>query len=185
MVATAAGERVLATARRVLEDVKATEEDVRRLGARQAGVLRVCAQCNTGYHWLPPLIDVFRRRHPGDRRDARGRMHAAAGRGAARGEARCRDRHAIRPPPAAAGAAALRGRARGDRRAGSSVRETGVRAAGGSRRGAAAPLFQLAGRQLHDPDDPAPRRRRAAARVVRHADRSDPRDGEGAAGRSA
>ena len=64
MVATAAGERVLATAQRVLEDVRATEEDVRRLGARQAGVLRVCAQCNTGYHWLPPLIDVFRRRHP-------------------------------------------------------------------------------------------------------------------------
>jgi len=64
MVATAAGERVLATARRVLDDIRTTEEDVRRLGARQAGVLRVCAQCNTGYHWLPPLVDVFRRRYP-------------------------------------------------------------------------------------------------------------------------
>ena len=64
MVVTAAGERVLVTARRVLEDIRATEEDVRRLGAREAGVLRVCAQCNTGYHWLPPLVDVFRRRHP-------------------------------------------------------------------------------------------------------------------------
>jgi LysR family transcriptional regulator for metE and metH len=64
MIVTAAGERVLATARRVLEDVRVTEEDVRRLGARQSGVLRVCAQCNTGYHWLPPLVDVFRRRHP-------------------------------------------------------------------------------------------------------------------------
>ena len=64
MVVTAAGERVLVTARRVLEDIRATEEDVRRLGAREAGILRVCAQCNTGYHWLPPLVDVFRRRHP-------------------------------------------------------------------------------------------------------------------------
>jgi LysR family transcriptional regulator for metE and metH len=64
MIVTAAGERVLATARRVLEDIRATEYDVRRLGARQAGVLRVCAQCNTGYHWLPPLVDIFRRRHP-------------------------------------------------------------------------------------------------------------------------
>jgi LysR family transcriptional regulator for metE and metH len=64
MVATAAGERVLATSRRVLEDIRAAEEDVRRLGARQAGVLRVCAQCNTGYHWLPPLVEVFRRRYP-------------------------------------------------------------------------------------------------------------------------
>lgn len=64
MVVTAAGERVLAAARRVIEDIRTTEEEVRRLGARQAGVLRVCAQCNTGYHWLPPLVEVFRRRFP-------------------------------------------------------------------------------------------------------------------------
>jgi LysR family transcriptional regulator for metE and metH len=64
MVVTAAGEQVLAAARRVLEDIKATEEEVRRLGARQAGILRVCAQCNTGYHWLPPLVEVFHRRFP-------------------------------------------------------------------------------------------------------------------------
>jgi LysR family transcriptional regulator, regulator for metE and metH len=64
MVVTAAGERLLAAARRVLDELTSTEEQVRRLGANQAGVLRVCAQCNTGYHWLPPLIDVFRRRHP-------------------------------------------------------------------------------------------------------------------------
>ena len=64
MVMTAAGERVLAAARRVLEDIATTEEDVRRLATRQTGVLRVCAQCNTGYHWLPPLVDVFRRRFP-------------------------------------------------------------------------------------------------------------------------
>jgi LysR family transcriptional regulator for metE and metH len=64
MVVTAAGEQVLAAARRVLADIKATEEEVRRLGARQAGILRVCAQCNTGYHWLPPLVEVFHRRFP-------------------------------------------------------------------------------------------------------------------------
>ena len=64
MVATAAGERVLASSRRVLDDIRATEEDVRRLGGRQTGVLRVCAQCNTGYHWLPPLFAAFHRRHP-------------------------------------------------------------------------------------------------------------------------
>jgi LysR family transcriptional regulator, regulator for metE and metH len=26
--------------------------------------LRVCAQCNTGYHWLPRLVDAFRLKHP-------------------------------------------------------------------------------------------------------------------------
>ena len=64
MVATAAGERVRITARRVLDDIARAEDEVRRLGANKAGVLRVCAQCNTGYHWLPPLVEAFRRRHP-------------------------------------------------------------------------------------------------------------------------
>jgi len=64
MVVTAAGAQVVAAAGRILDDLRATEEDVRRLGTREAGVLRVCAQCNTGYHWLPPLVETFRRRHP-------------------------------------------------------------------------------------------------------------------------
>lgn len=64
MVPTAAGERVLATARRVLDDVAAAEQDVRRLGTNTTGVLRVCAQCNTGYHWLPSLVEAFGRTHP-------------------------------------------------------------------------------------------------------------------------
>jgi LysR family transcriptional regulator for metE and metH len=64
MIVTAAGERLLVTARRVLDDLAAAEDDVRRQGAGEAGVLRVCAQCNTGYHWLPRLIEAFRRRHP-------------------------------------------------------------------------------------------------------------------------
>jgi LysR family transcriptional regulator for metE and metH len=64
MVPTPAGERVLAAARRVLAEIEAAEEEVRRIGASGAGVIRVCAQCNTGYHWLPPVVDAFRRRHP-------------------------------------------------------------------------------------------------------------------------
>jgi LysR family transcriptional regulator for metE and metH len=64
MVATPAGQRVLLTARRVLEDVGHAEEDVRRIASGAAGSLRVCAQCNTGYHWLPRLLDAYRRRHP-------------------------------------------------------------------------------------------------------------------------
>jgi LysR family transcriptional regulator for metE and metH len=64
MIPSAAGARVLTTARRVLDEVATTEDEVRRLAASAAGVLRVCAQCNTGYHWLPPLVDAFRRKHP-------------------------------------------------------------------------------------------------------------------------
>jgi LysR family transcriptional regulator, regulator for metE and metH len=64
MIPTAAGERVLGTARRVLEEIAATEAEVRRIGTNETTVLRVCTQCNTGYHWLPPLVEAFRRKHP-------------------------------------------------------------------------------------------------------------------------
>ena len=64
MVLTAAGLRLLETARRVLSDIGAAEEDVRRQAAGQSSVIRVCAQCNTGYHWLPSLVDAFRRTYP-------------------------------------------------------------------------------------------------------------------------
>ncbi|MEO6237278.1 MAG: LysR family transcriptional regulator [Vicinamibacterales bacterium] len=64
MVLTAAGRRVLETARRVIGDVQRAEEDVGRLARHGDGVIRVCTQCNTGYHWLAPLLPVFQRKHP-------------------------------------------------------------------------------------------------------------------------
>jgi LysR family transcriptional regulator, regulator for metE and metH len=64
MVLTPAGHRVLEAAARVLEDIERTEEDIRRLSVDGAGEIRVCTQCNTGYHWLPPLLKIFHQKHP-------------------------------------------------------------------------------------------------------------------------
>ena len=64
MVLTAAGRRVLETATRVIGDIQRAEEDVRRLAANSDGTIRVCTQCNTGYHWLAPLLTTFQRKHP-------------------------------------------------------------------------------------------------------------------------
>ena len=64
MVLTAAGRRLLESARRVLGDLERAEEDVRRLAGHGEGVIRVCTQCNTGYHWLAPLLATFSRKHP-------------------------------------------------------------------------------------------------------------------------
>ena len=64
MVLTAAGRRVLDSARRVIADVERTEDDVRRLAGHGAGTIRVCTECNTGYHWLAPLLATFHRKHP-------------------------------------------------------------------------------------------------------------------------
>lgn len=65
MVLTPAGERVLAASRRVLDEINRAEDDLRQIAQHGKGVLRLCSQCNTGYHWLPPLLEDFHRRHPG------------------------------------------------------------------------------------------------------------------------
>jgi len=64
MVLTAAGRRVLDAARRVIGEVERAEEDLRRLAGHTDGSIRVCTECNTGYHWLGPLLTSFRRKHP-------------------------------------------------------------------------------------------------------------------------
>jgi LysR family transcriptional regulator, regulator for metE and metH len=65
MVLTPAGEELLGSARRILADVSRTEERVRGFGTGAAGTLRLSTECYTCYHWLPPVMDAFRRSFPG------------------------------------------------------------------------------------------------------------------------
>ena len=65
MVLTPPGERVLGAAKRVLDEIGRTEEDLKLMSQNGKGVLRLCTQCNTGYHWLPPLLQSFHRKYPG------------------------------------------------------------------------------------------------------------------------
>jgi LysR family transcriptional regulator for metE and metH len=65
MVLTPPGERVLGAARRVLDEIARAEEDLKLMSQHGKGVLRLCTQCNTGYHWLPPLLQSFHRKFPG------------------------------------------------------------------------------------------------------------------------
>jgi LysR family transcriptional regulator, regulator for metE and metH len=64
MVLTPAGDRVRQAASRVLDEVRRAEEDVGQIARHGAGSIRVCAQCNTAYYWLPPLLARFERQHP-------------------------------------------------------------------------------------------------------------------------
>src|SRR4029078_4740838 len=64
LVLTPAGDRLLASAKEVLAQLQRTEEEIRRMGREQAGVLRLTAECYTCYHWLPPLLMHYRRRFP-------------------------------------------------------------------------------------------------------------------------
>jgi LysR family transcriptional regulator for metE and metH len=61
---TPAGERLLQTARSILESLDQTEQEIRRVAGDDAGRLRLTTQCHTVYHWLPARLKVFRRSHP-------------------------------------------------------------------------------------------------------------------------
>jgi LysR family transcriptional regulator, regulator for metE and metH len=63
MVPTPAGERLLQTARRVLEELAGAERDL-GAAAADAGVARVATECYTCYHWLPGVLREFRERWP-------------------------------------------------------------------------------------------------------------------------
>ena len=64
MVPTPAGARLVETAGRVLAEIDRAESAIGQLARNDAGEFRVCTQCHTGYHWLPPLLQTVRRRFP-------------------------------------------------------------------------------------------------------------------------
>jgi LysR family transcriptional regulator, regulator for metE and metH len=64
MLPTPAGERLLASARDVLEELKRAEDDVAQLAANKRGTLRLSTECYTCYHWLPARLKEFHLRHP-------------------------------------------------------------------------------------------------------------------------
>jgi LysR family transcriptional regulator for metE and metH len=64
LVLTPAGERLLASARDILERLQQTEHDIREMSRDRAGVLRITTECYTCYHWLPPLLKLYRRTFP-------------------------------------------------------------------------------------------------------------------------
>ena len=64
LVLTPAGERLLTSAKDVLERLRQTEHDIRAMGRDHAGVLRITTECYTCYHWLPPLLLRYRRKFP-------------------------------------------------------------------------------------------------------------------------
>src|SRR5688572_2789472 len=65
MVLTAVGERILASARRVLHEVETLERDLATEAATGgAGVVRLATECYTCYHWLPGVVTAFRQEWP-------------------------------------------------------------------------------------------------------------------------
>jgi LysR family transcriptional regulator for metE and metH len=62
MILTAAGERLLQTARTVLGELERTE--IQKNGTVTKGLIRMSTQCHTVYHWLPSRLVLFQRQFP-------------------------------------------------------------------------------------------------------------------------
>jgi LysR family transcriptional regulator for metE and metH len=65
MVLTPAGERLLRSARTVLDELDRAEKEISRASGEPAGLLRLCTQCYTCYHWLPARMKLFQEEFPG------------------------------------------------------------------------------------------------------------------------
>ncbi len=59
MVLTPAGERLIACARRVLDELSNTEVQIEGLNGGARGEIRLSTECYTCYHWLPPVLNKF------------------------------------------------------------------------------------------------------------------------------
>src|SRR5215467_9157803 len=64
MTLTAAGERLLQTARTVLSELERAETEIQQNGTAAKGLIRMSTQCHTVYHWLPPRLSFFQRQFP-------------------------------------------------------------------------------------------------------------------------
>lgn len=65
MVLTPAGDRLLASARRVLEEIEVAHHELTTDGGDRRVSLRISTECYTCYHWLPALLQGLRRKHAG------------------------------------------------------------------------------------------------------------------------
>lgn len=64
MVLTPAGEKLLESARKVLDELRGAETHIESLNGGSHGIVRVSTECYTCYHWLPPVLKKFHAKFP-------------------------------------------------------------------------------------------------------------------------
>jgi LysR family transcriptional regulator for metE and metH len=65
MTVTPAGERLLQTARTVLNELDRVETEIQKNGAPAKELIRISTQCHTAYHWFPRMLILFQQKFPG------------------------------------------------------------------------------------------------------------------------
>lgn len=66
---TQAGERLLKTAKIVLQELENTDCEISTMLAKDEGVLRISTMCYTCYHWLSPTLKIYKKQFPNVRID--------------------------------------------------------------------------------------------------------------------
>jgi LysR family transcriptional regulator for metE and metH len=64
MLLTRSGERLLESARRILEELESAEKALQSEQNHREGLLRITTECYTCYHWLPSLMHAFQEKSP-------------------------------------------------------------------------------------------------------------------------
>ena len=64
LIATRIGEHLCERAKITLAQLRAVEQDLVDMANGREATLRIATECYTCYHWLPPVLDAFRARHP-------------------------------------------------------------------------------------------------------------------------
>ena len=65
LIPTRLGEHLCAKAKPMIEQLREVERDLANMAKGREATLRIATECYTCYHWLPPVLDAFRQRHPG------------------------------------------------------------------------------------------------------------------------
>ena len=64
LIPTRIGEHLCDKAKVTLEQLRDVERDLANMARGREATLRIATECYTCYHWLPPVLDAFKQRHP-------------------------------------------------------------------------------------------------------------------------
>jgi LysR family transcriptional regulator for metE and metH len=64
MTLTAAGARLLQSARTVIAELESAQKEIQKRGTAVQGLIRLSTQCYTAYHWLPARLKLFQQKFP-------------------------------------------------------------------------------------------------------------------------
>lgn len=64
LIPTALGTRLAARAKDTLRGLSEVEDEIAGMAAGRDAILRIATECYTCYHWLPPVLAGYGKRHP-------------------------------------------------------------------------------------------------------------------------